>query len=54
MTKITLKVTRIMENIDREGKPPLSKEDWKELLETVVSECESRLEAVNEELRDEG
>lgn len=45
-------VRAIMEVIDREGMPPMTKEDWKALLEEVIAECESRHEAVREELRD--
>lgn len=48
------KVQRIMELIDNEGSPCfLDKLEWRELLESVQSECESRLEAVNEELDNE-
>ncbi len=46
-------IQRVMEFIDDIGMPPMSKEDWKELLECVISECESRLEAVNEELEND-
>ena len=46
-------IERLMDAIDEAGAPPLPKADWKELLERVISECESRLEAVNEELAEE-
>jgi hypothetical protein len=46
-------VQQVMELIDELGDPKfMSKEDWKEFLECVITECESRLEAVNEELRE--
>lgn len=43
---------RIMNLVDTLGAPPMSKTHWKELLEDVIMECESRLEAVKEDLRD--
>lgn len=46
-------IQKVMEFIEEAGAPPMSKLDWKDLLEQVISECESRLEAVNEELEDE-
>lgn len=47
-------VERLMDKVDEAGAPPMAKTDWKELLERVIGECESRLEAVNEELEDGG
>lgn len=49
---ISRTIQKIMQVIDREGAPPMTKEDWKELLEGLIMECESRHEAVREELRD--
>jgi hypothetical protein len=46
-------VQRLMDAIDSAGAPPMAKTDWKELLERIISECESRLEAVTEEIDDE-
>ena len=47
-------VQQIMNFIERKGAPPKSKEQWRDLLEEVISECEFRLEAVKAELDDEG
>ncbi len=46
-------VQAIMDLIERKGAPPKSKEQWRDLLEKVISECEMRLEAVKEELDDD-
>lgn len=46
-------VQRLMDAIERAGAPPMPKADWKNLLEEIISECESRLEAVNEEIDEE-
>lgn len=43
-------VRAIMEVIDREGMPPMSKEDWRDLLEEIIDECQVRLAAVWAEL----
>jgi hypothetical protein len=48
---VSSRVQTIMEVIDREGEPPLSKEEWIALLERVCSECESRAEGARDELR---
>lgn len=46
------RVQQVMNFIDEIGAPPVSTLDWKDLLEQVCSECELRLEAVNEELKE--
>lgn len=48
--------TKCLEYIDQEGDPKyLNKREWVEMLEIVISDCESRLEAAREELEeDEG
>jgi hypothetical protein len=43
---------RVMHLVDTLGAPPMPKVHWKEFLESIISECESRLEAVEEDLRD--
>ncbi len=48
---VSSRVQTIMEVIDREGEPPLSKEEWIDLLERVCSECASRAEGARDELR---
>lgn len=40
----------VMDFIEDAGAPPMLPIDWKNLLEDIISECEARLEAVNEEL----
>ncbi len=48
---VSSRVQTIMRVIDREGEPPLSKEEWIDLLERGCSECESRAEGARDELR---
>jgi len=47
-------VTTIMQRIDDAGDPSqMSKREWCEFLESIMSECESRLSAVRGELEDD-
>lgn len=42
------------EFIDEAGDPKnLSKQEWIEMLEIIISDCQSRIEAAREELADE-
>jgi hypothetical protein len=46
--------SKAMEQIDEIGDPAnLSKQDWIEMLEIIVGECQSRAEAAREELADD-
>lgn len=53
--KAKKQAARCMEFIDEAGHPKsLSKQEWVELLEIIISDCGSRLEAAREEMADEG
>lgn len=47
------KIDEVMDLIDRLGAPPVSKEEYLELLRDVASECAVRAEGVQAELADE-
>jgi hypothetical protein len=53
MTGRETRLQKIMSFIDNTGAPPMTKQHWKDLLEEVIGECESLLEAVTEEIEDE-
>jgi hypothetical protein len=42
---------RIMEVIDREGAPPMPLSQWVELLEAVILECHTRIQAARDDMR---
>lgn len=45
---------KCLEYIDQEGAPEyLSKAEWIEMLQIIISDCESRAEAAREELANE-
>lgn len=47
-------VERVLECLDEEGNPDnMTKREWKELLEEVISSAQSRLECVEQELEEE-
>lgn len=46
-------VQEVMDLIDNEGDPTLmSKQEWVDFLEEIISECESRAEAARSEMAD--
>lgn len=45
------KAVRVLAILDREGMPPMSKQDWLTLIEAVIDGCEDRRAAVQDELR---
>lgn len=49
-----MQATLCMEFVDQQGDPKfLTKTEWVEMLEILIDECQSRLEAAREELADE-
>jgi hypothetical protein len=47
------RVEHCMEFIDERGQRPLPKEQWVEMLESIISECRTRITATREEMREE-